>query len=675
MSKGNTRLSWGILSTGKIAQRFAQALAASQTGELVAVGSRTQASADAFGEQFGVERRYASYQGALDDPMVQAVYIAPPHPMHAEWAVKAAEAGKHILVEKPIGINHAEAMAIVEAARENDVFLMEAFMYRYHPQIRKLIELLQAHEIGQVRMIDAEFAFQADANMKLGHRLGDPALGGGGILDVGCYCTSMARLIAGVALGKQIAEPIEITGTGHLNQMGVDAYAVASLKFPGGIVAKLSTGVQVKLNNAVRIFGSRGKIEMLSPWLLSAKGGESKMIVHRQGEAEPQELVIKSPGLYTLEADAAAKHLSNRQAAWPAMTWDDSLGNMQTLDTWRQQIGLVFPSERPDAAIPTVTRRPLQQRTKHNMRYGRIQGLTKRPVSRLVLGCDNQKTLAHASVMLDDYFSRGGNTFDTAWSYGRGLPEQLLGQWLRNRGVRSEVNIIAKGAHTPDCQPEKVGPQLAQSLDRLGVDHVEMYLLHRDNPQIPIGEFVDVLNEQRDAGHIGVFGGSNWSIERIAAANTYAREQGICGFSIVSNNFSLARMVNPVWAGCVSSSNATWRAWLVEQSMPVLAWSSQARGFFVDGRADPQDNSDAHLARTWYCDDNFERLARAKRLAAQRGVLTINIALAYVLSQPFMTFALIGPRALRETHTSLAALDVSLTPNELAWLNLDTDQP
>ncbi|MDH7571262.1 MAG: Gfo/Idh/MocA family oxidoreductase, partial [Armatimonadota bacterium] len=153
------KLKWGILSTGRIAGVFAKGLAASTTGELVAVGSRNQASADRFGEEFGLSRCYGSYEALLADPEVEAVYIAVPHPFHAEWAIKAADAGKHILCEKPLTLNYPEAMAVVEAAVRNDVFLMEAFMYRCTPQTAKLVELIREKAIGEVRLIQANFAF------------------------------------------------------------------------------------------------------------------------------------------------------------------------------------------------------------------------------------------------------------------------------------------------------------------------------------------------------------------------------------------------------------------------------------------------------------------------------------------------------------------------------------
>src|SRR5947209_423396 len=162
------RLQWGIIGTGAIAKIFARGLAASRTGRLVAVGSRTPAAAETFADAFDAPHRHGSYDSLLADPAVQAVYISTPHPMHAEWAIKAAEAGKHILCEKPLTLNHAEAMVVVEAALRHDVFLMEAFMYRCHPQTAKLIELIRSGVIGSVRVIQVTFSFHV--NVHPGHR-------------------------------------------------------------------------------------------------------------------------------------------------------------------------------------------------------------------------------------------------------------------------------------------------------------------------------------------------------------------------------------------------------------------------------------------------------------------------------------------------------------------------
>ena len=659
------QLNWGILGTGRIAGVFAAGVRASRTGRLAAVGSRALEAAEAFAAAWEIPQAYASYDGLLADKEVQAVYIATPHPWHAEWSIRAAEAGKHILCEKPLALNHAQAMTVVEAAARHDVFLMEAYMYRCHPQTAMLVELIQEGAIGAVRVIQATFSFAAEANPQ--SRLLNNALGGGGILDVGGYCTSIARLIAGAALGKDFVDPVQVRALGHVGETGVDEYTIATLAFPGEIVAQLWTGVRVQGENVVRVFGTRGSILVPAPWLPGV--GEPVHLVLQRG-GERQEIAVGvGENQYGLEADAVFAALEERQS--PKMSWEDSLGNIKTQDQWRAAIGVVYDVEKPDGPgqqLP-IHQRPLQVRPGGKMKYNRIQGVEK-PISRLVMGVDNQTAWPHAAAMFDDFFERGGNCFDCAYTYSGGDCERMLGQWIKNRGIREQVVILDKGAHTPYCDPESLTRQHLQSLERLQTDYVDIYMLHRDNPAIPVGEFITVLNEHKYAGRMRVFGASNWSLERVIEANRWAAEHGMAGFSAISNNFSLARMIDPVWVGCIAASDARWRSWLTEQQMPLMPWSSQARGFFT-GRAHPEDHSDAELVRCWYSEDNFRRLERASELARQRGELLISIALAYVLCQPFPTFPLIGPRQVSETRTSFQGLEIELTSEELRRLNLE----
>jgi len=335
-------LSWGILGTGRIAGIFAKQLAQSKTGKLIAVGSRSQASADKFTAEYRVPRGYSTYEALLADSHVQAVYIATPHTSHAEWCLDAAAAGKHILCEKPLTLNHSEALRVVEAARKHDVFLMEAFMYRCHPQTARLIELLREKVIGEVRVIHASFGFHREFNPET--RLFKNALGGGGILDVGCYTVSMSRLVAGIATGKSFAEPIEVKGCGHFAPSGVDTWATASLKFPDDILAALASSVEVQQENTLRILGSNGSIFVPAPWAQVHDGATTRLFVQRKGEPQQEFVVELTQPAYAIEADHVAAYIERRQA--PAMSWDDSLGNMQTLDQWRKSIGLIYESER-----------------------------------------------------------------------------------------------------------------------------------------------------------------------------------------------------------------------------------------------------------------------------------------------------------------------------------------
>ena len=231
-------------------------------------------------------------------------------------------------------MNALEAAVVIEAARSAHVFLMEAFMYRCHPQTARLLELIRAGSIGAVKLVQAEFSFRAD--WKPEGRLLNAALGGGGILDVGCYCVSMARLIAGVAEGAAFAEPVEVKGVGQIGETGVDELAVAVLKFSSGMLAQVSTGVRMWLENSVRVWGEEGHIVVPSPWIISREGGGSVLQLHRQGK-EVEEIRIEADrGIYAIEADAVAEWIGKGES--PAMSWGDSFGNMRVLDRWRAEL-------------------------------------------------------------------------------------------------------------------------------------------------------------------------------------------------------------------------------------------------------------------------------------------------------------------------------------------------
>ncbi len=660
MTAPETKVRWGIIGTGNIASRFAGQVPTSATGEVVAVGSRSIDSANTFADKWNIENRHGSYDDLLADDTVDAVYIATPHPMHVEWAIKTAEAGKHVLCEKPLAINKAWAEAMIEAAVANDVFLMEAYMYRCLPQTKLIAQLVRDGELGTVHQIQATFAFASSYRPE--SRIFADDLAGGGILDVGGYPVSMARLIAGATTGQPFADPAAVTAVGHVGETGADEWSVATLFFDGGVTAQVSTGVRLRDDNQVRIYGSEGYLVVEDPWF-GGDGQPTHVTLHKVGE-EPRDISAEPALIYAAEADAVAAAIEQRQA--PEMSWADTLGNLTVQDAWRTAIGQQYASERDDAIIPTATGRPLTRRADAPMKYARVPGLDK-DVSRLVMGVDNQQTLTHAAAMFDDFVERGGTTFDTAYIYGGGRGEKLLGQWITSRGNRDEVVVIGKGAHTPYCDPESITRQLTESLERLQTDHVDLYLMHRDNEEIGVGEFVDVLDEHFKAGRIKAYGGSNWSTTRFDEANAYAEANGKQPFTLLSNHLSLARAYDVPWKGCRHVSDDESQAWLRDRQVALFPWSSQARGFFT-GRATPEDRSDEELVRCFYSDENFRRLDRARELAAAKGVEPTAIALAWLLHQPYPVFPLIGPRHISETRTSLPGLSVDLTPEEVAWL-------
>ncbi|MDW6025423.1 aldo/keto reductase [Mesorhizobium sp. BAC0120] len=669
MTSSQRKIRWGILGPGGIARAFAGGVAGSRTGELVALGTRNPAK-PGLAEAFPGARILESYDALLKDPGVDAIYIAIPHPGHAEWAIKAAEAGKHVLCEKPMGLTAFEADAMIHAAKKAGTFLGEAFMYRLHPQTAQLAELVKSGAIGEVRMVKSSFGFAMPGFMPE-HRLYANDLAGGGILDVGGYPVSMARLIAGAATGKPFAEPDKVAGVAHLGQSGVDEWASAVLHFPGGIVAEVSCSISLDQDNVLRIFGTKGRIEVPDFWFAAGNRdvGPGRIDLFR-ADGRPETISLnETRHLYSFEVDGAGEAISagRQEFAWPGMGWADSLGNLRVLDKWRAAVGLEYEIEKASKRVNTISGRKLGSGGSIIPKR-QIPGLAQ-PASRLALGFEDFRTFSSGSILLDAYFEAGGNLFDTAYVYGAGYTEKLLGEWLSNRGVRGEAVVIGKGAHSPLCYPDVIGKQLTQSLDRLKTDYVDVYFMHRDNPDVPVGEFVDAMDAEIKAGRIrGPFGGSNWTRERMDEAIAYAERTGKQKPGALSNNFSLAEMLEPIWPGCITSSTDDWKGWLTARQMPNFAWSSQGRGFFTDraGR-DKRDNEE--LVRVWYSEKNFGRRDRAVELAARLGKSPIHIALAYVLAQPFPSIPLIGPRTLDELDDSLKALDISLSREDVEWLD------
>jgi predicted dehydrogenase/aryl-alcohol dehydrogenase-like predicted oxidoreductase len=658
---------WGIIGPGSIAKAFRGGLKDSKHGVLAAIATRNP-DRPGLADTFPEARIVRGYEALLADKEIDAVYIAVPHTGHAEWAIKAAEAGKHVLVEKPLALSAHEADAVFHAHRKAGTFAGEAFMYRVHPQTAKLIELIQSGVIGEVRMIQSSFGFSM-GKFQPEHRLFASALAGGGIMDVGCYPVSMARLLAGVAGGKAFADPVKVAGTAKLNAEGTDDWAAATLTFENGIVAQVSCAVMANLDNVLRIHGSEGRIDVPDFWFANGNRdqGLGKIDIVKGGKTETISVGAQAH-LYSFEAEAASLAIiaGKQEFEAPGMSWADTLGNLRVLDKWRADAGIEFTVETPQVRTRTLDNRTLGPNSGIIPKRS-IPGLAK-AASAVALGFEDFKTFSSGAILLDAFWERGGNVFDTAFIYGGGYTEKLWGQWQKSRGVREQAVVIGKGAHSPLVYPDVIGKQLTQTLDRLQTDYVDIYFMHRDNTDVPVGEFVDAMDAEVKAGRIrGPFGGSNWTKERMDAAIAYANANGKTAPQALSNNFALAEMLDPIWAGCVTAATPDFKQWLIDRQVTNFSWSSQARGFFTDlaGR-DKRDNEE--LVRCWYNDQNFGRRDRAIELGKQLGHNPIHVALAYVLAQPFPSVPLIGPRRLVELEDSLKAFEIQLTPEQVRWL-------
>ncbi|HQK92558.1 MAG TPA: aldo/keto reductase [Armatimonadota bacterium] len=271
--------------------------------------------------------------------------------------------------------------------------------------------------------------------------------------------------------------------------------------------------------------------------------------------------------------------------------------------------------------------------------------------------------------LLDHFQARGGNLIDTAQVYGGGQSERAIGLYLAERGNRDQWVILDKGCENPaDVHPAGIHAAIDCNLERLGIDCIDLWLLHRDNEATPAGAIVDALNEEVGRGRIRAFGGSNWTVPRLAEANAYAEAHGLIPMAVSSPHVCLATAIEPFWPKCTQASHSD-LLWYAEHTIPVLAWSSQGRGFFLD-YSGPDDRGHPDLVRVYHNESNFEKLRRVRELARARGVAPVEIALAYVLNLPAPIVALVGPATVAEIDSCVAASELEVTPDEMAWLDL-----
>jgi predicted dehydrogenase len=334
MSRSKGR--WGVIGAGRIAREFVAGIPSSATGTLAAVASsdldRARALAAASGHP-GDVAAYGGYAALLADPDVDAVYIATRHPGHAALIAACAEAGKHVLCEKPLTVTGAEAEAAAAAAAAAGVILVEAMMYRFQPQTERVRSAIADGLIGTPLHVDVACAFTTAYDPA--DRLFDPAAGGGAILDVGCYAMSFARMIAGWAAGDDAVEPAGLTAGGHLAGPGVDDWAVASLSFPGGFTASVRTGSRLADGFQASIYGSAGYLRIKNPWTPGKDGQAPDVMLNRVGDGETRLPCATAP-LFGAEIDALWAARDHGAAA--AMSPRDSVATMRSLDRWRRAL-------------------------------------------------------------------------------------------------------------------------------------------------------------------------------------------------------------------------------------------------------------------------------------------------------------------------------------------------
>ncbi len=321
---------WGILAPGRIARKFAAGLREAAGAELVAVGSRDGARAAAFAAEFGIPRAHASYAALVDDPDVDAIYVASPHVGHEEHTLLCLAAGKHVLCEKPLAINAAQAQRMIAAAARADRVLMEAVWTRFLPAIVRVRELIATGAIGDVRLVMADFGFRAPLDPT--SRLFALELGGGALLDVGVYPLTLASMLCGT--------PAEIQAKANLGTTGVDEEVAILLRHADGALAVLAASLRLDTPREAHVLGTSGRIRIVQPWW-----GATRIVVQRESDDdEVMDLPSRGAG-YAHEAEAFMDLIRTGRRESDIMPLRESLAIVRTMDTIRAQCGLRYPME------------------------------------------------------------------------------------------------------------------------------------------------------------------------------------------------------------------------------------------------------------------------------------------------------------------------------------------
>jgi xylose dehydrogenase (NAD/NADP) len=303
----------GVLSTARINEKVLEGARAAEHVEVLAVASRSAASAAAYAREHGIERAHGSYEALLADPDIEAVYISLPNSLHVEWTVRALEAGKHVLCEKPLSRRSAEAERAFDVAERSGRLLMEAFMYRHNPQTARLVALIAEGAIGRLRVVRASFSFHLDdqSNVRLSR-----ALAGGSLMDVGCYCVNATRLLCG--------EPQRVHGEQLLGSSGVDVAFAGVLGFADDVLAHFDCGLVLSPRDELVVLGEQGSLHLADPWHCRVPGIE----LRRRGGSES--IPVEAANSYGLELENLSAAI--RGTATPLLGREDALGQARTIE-------------------------------------------------------------------------------------------------------------------------------------------------------------------------------------------------------------------------------------------------------------------------------------------------------------------------------------------------------
>jgi D-xylose 1-dehydrogenase (NADP+, D-xylono-1,5-lactone-forming) len=307
---------WGLLSTALINEAILRGAAETEAADVIAVASRDEARARSYADEHGLERSYGRYEDLLSDPDVEAVYISVPNSLHVEWTLKALEAGKHVLVEKPFSKHPDRVEEAFDRADAAGLVLSEGFMWRHHPQTRRLVELIEAGVAGRVRVVRTTFAFDLATERGAGDTRFDPALDGGALMDVGCYCISGLRLVAG--------DPVRAQGEQVIGPSGVDVLFTGALSFADSVVGHFDCGFVVPRRAGLEVVGEEATIIVPDPFTPRTLGID----ILRPG-AEPERIPIEPANSYRLELENVSAAI--RGEAPLLLGREDAVGQARTI--------------------------------------------------------------------------------------------------------------------------------------------------------------------------------------------------------------------------------------------------------------------------------------------------------------------------------------------------------
>lgn len=323
------KINWGIVGLGNIAHQFAQDLMLAEDAIITAVASRNIEKAKDFASIYNYPKSYGNYDAIFEDKNVDIIYIATPHDSHAELTIKALQNNKHVLCEKPLALNYKDALQMIEASKENNKFFMEAFWTRFNPSLKEALHKIKNGEIGEVKYINADFAF-AVQNLE-GNRMTDLKLGGGALMDIGVYPLFLAYLILGI--------PIEILAKSHFHKSGADIQTSIILQYKNA-QAILHTSFMSSSNMKATISGTRGRINLNPKWFMA----ESYNLIQND-EKQTTIFPTKANG-YIYEIEECHKCIYENKIESSLWSHQNSLDLIKIVEAVKQQIGLEFPSDK-----------------------------------------------------------------------------------------------------------------------------------------------------------------------------------------------------------------------------------------------------------------------------------------------------------------------------------------